>query len=65
MNDLLTVKDVAEKFGLKRQTIRRRLLREERAGYDLHGCKKIGRDWFVTEQYIRNREWRKLNRVTK
>lgn len=59
----MTIKDAADKFGLNPQTISKRVRRDEKAGKNLGGCKKIGRDWFVTEEYIRNREWRNQKNV--
>lgn len=63
MFKLIPIKDAAEQFGLNPQTIWKRLRRDEQAGKNLGGCKKIGRDWFVTEEYIRNREWRNQKNV--
>jgi hypothetical protein len=56
-----TLKEAAETWGVKETTLRQRLFQDTRRGYKMHGSRKYGGTWIVTDAYMKNREWRNRN----
>lgn len=56
MEDLIPTAEAAQRFGVNPRSLRARLQRDLDNGFDLHGSKKIGKMWFVSEKYMT--EWK-------
>lgn len=57
----MTIAEASIEYGVPRDTIRKRLWYDTHLKKPLLGCKKIGRDWVVTDKYMESREWRNRN----
>lgn len=56
MQEFMSAKKAADQYGIKKITLLRRLLNDEKHGRKLHGSMRIGNQWAVTPAYMEN--WR-------
>lgn len=56
----MTIAEASREYGVPHGTIRKRLWYDTHQKKPLHGCKKEGRDWFVTVKYMESKKWRKV-----
>ena len=56
MQEYMSVKNAAEQYGMKKVTLLKRLMNDEKNGRELHGSTRIGNQWAVTPAYMEN--WR-------
>lgn len=53
-----TLKEAADVWGVKEVTLRQRLFQDKRRGANMHGSRKYGGTWVVTDSYMKNRQWK-------
>lgn len=54
----MTLNEASERWGVKKTTLRSRLFQDKHKGRSMHGTKKHGHAWMITEAYMDTREWR-------
>lgn len=57
--EFYTLKEAAEAYGININTLRYRLFMDQKAERDLHGSRKGGKNWIITDEYMKAKKWRK------